>query len=1118
MRKLARCLWRWLWWWLLAAWCGTAAAASYTFRADTYAWESSSNTLTWDRSCTGYPGDDDKATISFSGGFRFRFGGTDYTSVRVLTNGMLAFGSDAGTHRLFDNTTLPAGSAGSYGFCAAGSTARVMMPYWTDLDPSRGSATVTWQQKGSTPNRYVVISWNNVYEYGTSTAYTFQVILYENGEFKYQYGNANTTGSNATIGVQVGSSDYTLYSYNSGYRSAGTAIRWGPPDNSPMRVAEYRFDEQAYDGTVGEATDSTGNGHGGTRRGSVDTTASGYVCRGLQVPADTSSASQALDTALDVPGALGDQGSINFWYRANGAWGAGSDTQLFDASMLSGRSFHLVRRSNGTLRFAVTDSGGSTQTADSPGYSFAAGTWVHIAATWSLVNASNGSALKLYVNGTLVATRTATTTGTLDQGLGTLYLGDSRNNVTSNNATVNSADGRFDELRIYNYAQSATEVEADRTATHACPVTLHHLEIRHASGSGLTCTPATLTLVACNDASCASLYTGGVTGTLAASGSGMAVNWPAGAAFSIPAGASSVDLAMHLATAGSVVLSASGLSPAPPNATSCNFGSPACTFSASDSGFVFNVPHHVAEVAQAVTVAAVKKSDSGSACVPAFASTSKPVTFSCAYANPASGTQPVRVGGSALNAAGNTAAACDGSGRALTLAFNAAGVASTTVQYADVGAMTLAARYSGSGADAGLVMTGADSFTAAPASFAFSAISAGPLRAGSPFAATVTARNNTGTTTPNFGRESPAEGVALSFARAQPTGAGAANGSFSGSLGAFSGGVASASNLAWSEVGRIDLTATLASASYLGTGLSASGSTGSAGAVGRFTPHHFDLLATPACGSFSYAGQPFTTTVIARNAAGATTANYHGAFSPGFAQALTLQAAGSVAAGSFSGHTLAATAFAAGVASASPAYTFTDKQTPAQTLTLRAVDADGISSAGFTEPAVPLRSGRLRLADATGSERSALRLPAWAEYWSGSAWVPNSADSCTSVPAGAVALSNRRDARGSATGAWSNSVSAVTLAAGSGVLTLGAPSPAAAGSTGSVDVALNLGHTSADQSCLAAHPPSTGAGLPWLRGRLGACSASADRDPAARAGFGVYSPETKRTVHVRDLF
>ena len=115
----------------------------------------------------------------------------------------------------------------------------------------------------------------------------------------------------------------------------------------------------------------------------------------------------------------------------------------------------------------------------------------------------------------------------------------------------------------------------------------------------------------------------------------------------------------------------------------------------------------------------------------------------------------------------------------------------------------------------------------------------------------------------------------------------------------------------------------------------------------------------------------------------------------------------------------------------------------------------------------------------------------------------------------AVVRASYLDNKGAATAAWTSSASAITIVGGSGTLTLGAPSPAA---TGSVDVALNLGSSTADQSCLAAHPASTAGALPWLRSQNGACSALWDRDPSARASFGIYTSETRKTVHVRELF
>ena len=92
----------------------------------------------------------------------------------------------------------------------------------------------------------------------------------------------------------------------------------------------------------------------------------------------------------------------------------------------------------------------------------------------------------------------------------------------------------------------------------------------------------------------------------------------------------------------------------------------------------------------------------------------------------------------------------------------------------------------------------------------------------------------------------------------------------------------------------------------------------------------------------------------------------------------------------------------------------------------------------------------------------------------------------------------------------------MVLANGSGLIPLAAPTPA--GSSLSLDLAINLGSTSTDQSCQPSHPASTGAAKPWLRGQNGSCAATADRDPSARASFGIYSPETRKTVHVREIF
>lgn len=190
-------------------------------------------------------------------------------------------------------------------------------------------------------------------------------------------------------------------------------------------------------------------------------------------------------------------------------------------------------------------------------------------------------------------------------------------------------------------------------------------------------------------------------------------------------------------------------------------------------------------------------------------------------------------------------------------------------------------------------------------------------------------------------------------------------------------------------------------------------------------------------------------------------------------------------------------------------------------MSIRATDSGGVSSSsGGIEPALSVRSGRIKLSNAFGSEKSSLSFPVQAQYWNGKSWVLNQLDSCTTIPAASVALSNYVNAKGQSTSAWTTTPSAISITGGNGTLTLSAPT---GGNTGSVDVALNLGQGTTDLSCLANHPTSTPAGKIWLRSLNGSSHACAglstyDRDPSARATFGVFAPETKKQVFIQDMY
>jgi MSHA biogenesis protein MshQ len=225
-----------------------------------------------------------------------------------------------------------------------------------------------------------------------------------------------------------------------------------------------------------------------------------------------------------------------------------------------------------------------------------------------------------------------------------------------------------------------------------------------------------------------------------------------------------------------------------------------------------------------------------------------------------------------------------------------------------------------------------------------------------------------------------------------------------------------------------------------------------------------------------------------------------------------------------------ASSFGAGLATiqaaavGAPVFTFTNKLTSqTSSVSIRATDSSGVSSSaspGPTEGSLTLRSGRLKVSNAFGSEKQALIVPVQAQYWNGKAWVVNSLDSCTSVPAASVVLTNYLDYKGAATAGWTTTASTFTMSNGNANLSLSAPSPT---STGSVDFAFNLGVTTTDQSCLSSHPASTAASLSWLRAQNGSSNSCSgvltyDRDPSARATFGVYKPESTKAVFSRDIY
>jgi MSHA biogenesis protein MshQ len=174
------------------------------------------------------------------------------------------------------------------------------------------------------------------------------------------------------------------------------------------------------------------------------------------------------------------------------------------------------------------------------------------------------------------------------------------------------------------------------------------------------------------------------------------------------------------------------------------------------------------------------------------------------------------------------------------------------------------------------------------------------------------------------------------------------------------------------------------------------------------------------------------------------------------------------------------------------------------TLTLRAIDTDNVSSVGYTEAAAEIRSGRVRIQNAYGSELAALPVPMRVEYYSTTdGWLTHAADTCTSVPATGLSLANNVlpspvtpptvKTIGTQTTSATVANSPFFLGSGDAGLSLSAPGQ---GGDGYVDITADL------------------SAKPWLRFDW---NGTGDVDPSGRATFGLYRG-SPRHIYLRQRY
>lgn len=902
-------------------------------------------------------------------------------------------------------------------------------------------------------------------------------------------------------------------------------------------VTHFRMDEPvgSWTGAAGEVIDSGGTALHGRRLTSTPPTATNVIDPVPTIASQHPSVIGGFCNAASFDGrAIMEVGaSPNFDYTTElsaSAW-------IYPTAYPTGGNLYSILSNDVNYEFHINSSGrlfwwwnASTLTSAA---TIPLNQWTHVAITFD--SSAGVRRQRIYINGVLDG-NTNNWQGTLQPNNCNFYVGgDVATGAACSIISSRNFQGWIDEVKLYSFELSAAEVTADMTLGRSCSGTFDHIRIEH-DGVASVCAPERVTVKACLDAACTTLFPGNVTVNLAPSG------WVGGNTFTFSGGIATRQLSYG--TPGNVTLGTNSVSPTPANATRCfnggaetctlNFASASCNFDAVELGAAPQSPIYTKLSGVPFDLDLLSLLD--------------PVTINTGYAGTVSvdlvdTTSSACPSGAGLTTPSNITFTGGDAGRR-TVSFNYANAARNVRVRAQVGASAPACS--------------SDNFAIRPPAFTVTsadatntALTGTPvIRAGAPF-------NLTASAVPGY------DGTP-SFDNGELTGtpiAGTITGSFGTAPSAS--GVAVGNGFAYSEVGHFGLNqnavydATFTAVDQPGdcnTGFSNALSGGRYGCsigsnavsqttnvsgFGRFIPDRFNLSANtpqfaPTCNTFTYLGQPFlystvpSLTLTALNANGAVTNNYGGVYwnlapLPGgrsyannatTAASLGVSLPGSIVlteTGDSDGDGVVTLSgeellYSKPFAPEAPFSADIDLNLSAAFLT----DSDGVCfdpeddsvCNAYTFGSIvgtPLRWGRAVLTNAYGSELADLPVPLALEYWDDVdptpatvyGFIVNTADTCTSLASADFSFANYSGNLS----AGDTTISGVTLASGNGDVTLTAPG---SGSDGEVDV---VGQPTVPSYL---HYDWDGDG-------------NHDNPPSGHATFGIYAGPPRR-IYLREVY
>jgi len=165
--------------------------------------------------------DNDAASGPFNIGFEFPFYNNTYNSFIVSPNGWIGFIDD---NPAYENISIPSVDAPK----------PAILAFWDDLNPINleSSPDMSGRVKYYSDGSKLVVSYNDIAQWGESSRLNFQIIIYKNGHIDINYAGMTGDRTSSTIGIQ--NDDGTIAQeviYNNSYlhNFLGISFEKAPP-------------------------------------------------------------------------------------------------------------------------------------------------------------------------------------------------------------------------------------------------------------------------------------------------------------------------------------------------------------------------------------------------------------------------------------------------------------------------------------------------------------------------------------------------------------------------------------------------------------------------------------------------------------------------------------------------------------------------------------------------------------------------------------------------------------------------------------------------------------------------------------------------------------------------